>query len=259
VSEPLPILAADLALTVVAKGTADAVEAALYEDILDEVAPGLARLTAISAVADAPPLDVLTSEGGPLLQGVNYGTQFGSVNIGTGLQDLVIVPAGGAVDSAIVRIGEVALEHGALYTFVVSGTLDGAEAPSARVVKTPLNVQADGARLRVANASPDAGSVAVYLDDILLAPALEQGAMTIHMPLPVGDYTLSARPAGSAAADDALVAADVSLSEAGAAQTVVLTGEAAEGSLALQSAPDALADVTEDQAQVAVINAVSGA
>lgn len=251
-------LAADLAFTVVAQGTADAVEAALYEDILDEIAPGLARLTAISAVADAPPLDVLTSEGGPLLQGVNYGTQFGSVNIGTGLQDLVIVPAGGAVDSAIVRIGEVALEHGALYTFVVSGTLDGAEAPSARVVKTPLNVQADGARLRVANASPDAGLVDVYLDDILLAPALEQGAMTIHMPLPVGDYTLSARPAGSAAADDALVSADVSLSEAGAAQTVVLTGESAEGSLALQSAPDALADVTEDQAQVAVINAVSG-
>src|SRR5690554_1372761 len=80
-------LAADLAFTVVAQGTADAVEAALYEDILDEIAPGLARLTAISAVADAPPLDVLTSEGGPLLQGVNYGTQFGSVNIGTGLQD----------------------------------------------------------------------------------------------------------------------------------------------------------------------------
>ena len=169
-------LAADLAFTVVAQGTPDAVQAALYEDILDEIAPGLARLTAINAVPDAPGLDVLTTAGGPLLQGVNYSTQFGSVNIGTGVQDLVIVPAGGAVDSALVEIGEIALEHGALYTFAVMGTLNGAEAPWVQVIKTPLNVQADGARLRVANASLDSGPVDVYLDDVLIAPALELGA-----------------------------------------------------------------------------------
>lgn len=252
-------LAADLAFTVVAQGTPDAVQAALYEDILDEIAPGLARLTAINAVPDAPGLDVLTTAGGPLLQGVNYSTQFGSVNIGTGVQDLVIVPAGGAVDSALVEIGEIALEHGALYTFVVMGTLGGAEAPWVQVIKTPLNVQADGARLRVANASPDSGPVDIYLDDVLIAPALELGAMTVHMPLPLGEYTLSARPAGSAAADEALISADVALGEAGSAQTVVLTGESADGSLALQSAPDTLAGVTPEQAQIAVINAVPGA
>lgn len=250
-------LAADLAFTVVAQGSADAIEAALYEDILDEIAPGLARMTAINAVPDAPPLDILTTAGGPLLQGVNYGTQFGSVNIGTGVQDLVVVPAGGAVDSAVAEIGEIALEHGALYTFVMTGSIESGV--SVMVVETALNTQADGARLRVANASPDAGPVDVYLDDILIAPALDLGGMTVHMPLPVGDYTLSARPTGSAAADEPLVSADVSLGEVGAAQTVVLSGTSADNSLALQVLPDALADVTPEQAQVVVINTVDGA
>src|SRR5690606_5088733 len=40
---------------------------------------------------------------------------------------------------------------------------------------------------------------------------------------------------------------------------VVLRGEAADESLALQMLPDTLAEVTPEQAQVAVINAVDGA
>ncbi|RPI92496.1 MAG: DUF4397 domain-containing protein, partial [Chloroflexi bacterium] len=69
-------LTANLAFMVVIQGTPDAVSAAQYEDILDELAPGMARLTAVNAISDAPGLDVLTSAGGPLLQGVSYGAQF---------------------------------------------------------------------------------------------------------------------------------------------------------------------------------------
>jgi len=252
-------LAADLAFTVVAQGTPEAVEAALYEDILDEIDLGLARLTAINAVSDAPALDVVTTVGAPLLQGVSYSTQFGTVNIGAGRQDLVIVPAGGAVESALATIGEIGLDSGTLYTFVALGTLDGATAPAVLTIRTPLNTQAGGVRLRVANGSLDTGSVDVYLDDLLVAPALDPGAMTVHMPLPAGDYAVSVRPAGTPAADAALASADLSLSDAGAAQTVTLTGEAADGSLALLAAPDALADLSPGVARVAVVNAVPDA
>jgi hypothetical protein len=252
-------LAADLAFTLVAQGAPEAVEAALYEDILDEIDLGLARLTAINAVPNSPALDVVTTVSAPLLQGVNYGTQFGTVNIGAGSQDLVIVPAGGAVESALAAIGEIGLDSGTLYTFVALGTLDGATAPSTLTIKTPLNTPAGGARLRVANGSPDAGRVDVYLNDVLVAPALDTGAMTVHMPLPAGDYTVSVRAAGSPAADAALASADLSLTEAGAAQTVALTGEAADGSLALQAAPDAVTGLSPGVARVAIMNAVPGA
>jgi len=252
-------LAADLAFTLVAQGTPEAVEAALYEDILDEIDLGLARLTAINAVPNSPALDVVTTVSAPLLQGVNYGTQFGTVNIGAGLQDLVIVPAGGAVESALATIGEIGLESGALYTFVALGTLDGATAPSVLTIRTPLNAQAGGVHLRVANGSPDAGRVDVYLDNVLVAPALDTGAMTVHIPLPAGDYTISVRPAGSPAADAALASADLSLTTASAAQTVTLTGEAADSSLALQAAPDAIAGLSPSVARVAVMNAAPGA
>lgn len=252
-------LAADLAFTVVAQGTPEAVEAALYEDILDEIDLGLARLTAINAVSDSPALDVVTTVSAPLLQGVSYGTQFGTVNIGAGPQDLVIVPAGGAVESALATIGVIGLDSGTLYTFVALGTLDGATAPSVLTIRTPLNTQAGGVRLRVANGSSDTGSVDVYLGDLLIAPALDLGAMTVHMPLPAGDYAVSVRAAGAPAADAALASADLSLTGAGTAQTVTLTGEAADGSLALLAAPDALAGLSPGVARIAVVNAVPDA
>ena len=121
---PVPLVP-NLAYMVVAQGTPDTVQAALYEDILDELAPGMARLTAVNAIADAPALDVLTTAGGPLLQGVSYGVQFGTVNIGAGLQDLVFVPAGGSVDGAVTAFGKVPLVSGMLYTFVALGTIEG--------------------------------------------------------------------------------------------------------------------------------------
>ena len=152
-------LVPSLAFTVVVQGAAGALEAALYEDILDPINLGMARLTAINAIADAPPLDVLTTAGGPLLQGVGYGAQFGTVNIGAGLQSLVMVPAGGAVESAIVAIGDVSLVSGTLYTFVALGTLDGDVAPSALVLATPVNGDQGEVRVRIAHASPDAPAV----------------------------------------------------------------------------------------------------
>ena len=251
-------LVASLAFTVVVQGTPTAIEAVVYEDILDELDPGFARLTAINAVADAPALDVLTSEGGPLLQGVSYGAQFGTVNIGTGVQDLVLVPAGGAVDGALASVGEVALQSGTLYTFVVLGTLDGSVPVSTIALPTPVNPKADSVRVRVAHGSPDAPAVDVYAGDTLIVPSLALGEMSGHIGLPAGDYTLALRTAGAPATDDPVFETEATIALGMPAVTVAALGELADGSLNLQFFPDDVANITPDKARVSVINAVFG-
>ena len=247
-------LAPAFAFTVVAQGAAGAFEAVVYEDILDELTPGMARLTSINAISDAPPLDVLTVEGGPLLQGVNYGTQYGTINIGTSLQDLVMVPAGGAPESAVATLGKVPLRSGTLYTFVALGTLAGGT--STLVIATPVNNAADSVRVRFAHGSPDAPAVDIYANDMLIVPALELGQMTGHIPLPAGDYTLALRSAGAPAADAPVLSASVTLSDP--AQTVIVLGLTTDETLALQVFPDNIADVLPDKARIAVVNAVPG-
>lgn len=255
---PVPLVPG-LAFTVVAQGSVEALEAALYEDILDEIAPGLARLTAINAIADAPPVDVVTTEGGPLLQGVSYGAQFGTVNIGTGVQDLVLVPAGGAVESALAPVGQVPLTSGVLYTFVALGTLEGTVTPSSLVLATPLN-GADGSVLvQVAHGSPDAPAVDVYANDMLLVPSLNVGQLSGHIALPPGDYALALRPAGTPAADPPVLETPVTLDAATPAVTVLASGLLSEENLALQVLPDPVAGIASDMARLSVINAVPGA
>lgn len=257
-SVPVPLVP-NLAFTVIVQGTPDALEASLYEDILDEIGAGFARLTAINTIADAPPLDVVTTEGGPLLQGVNYGMQFGTVNIGTGVQNLVMVPAGGAVESAIASIGEVPLRSGMLYTFVALGALNGAEAPSALVLETPVNGVAGSVLVQVAHGSPDAPAVDVYVGDTLIVPALAQGELTGHIALPAGDTSVALRLAGAPAADEPVLEGTVSLAADVPAVTLVATGELADNTLSLDVFEDNVADMDSSQARVAVINAVPGA
>lgn len=257
-SVPVPLVP-NLAFTVIVQGTPDALEASLYEDILDEIGAGFARLTAINAIADAPPLDIVTTEGGPLLQGVNYGMQFGTVNIGTGVQNLVMVPAGGAVESAIATIGEVPLRSGMLYTFVALGALDGAEAPAALVLETPVNGAAGSVLVQVAHGSPDAPAVDVYVGDTLIVPALAQGELTGHIALPAGDTSVALRPAGAPAADEPVLEGTVSLAADVPAVTLVATGELADGTLSLSVFEDSVAGLDSTQARVSVINAVPGA
>jgi hypothetical protein len=253
-------LDSELAYTLLAQGTPDALQAAVYEDILDEFADvGLARLKAINAVPDSPALDLVNREtSGPLLQGVGYGQSFGTVNIGVGTQDLVMVPAGGAVASAVAQIGEIALQSGTLYTIVAMGSID-ANTVQTLVLATPTNGTADSARVQVAHGSPDAPAVDVYLDSLLIAPALELGQMTNHIALPAGPHTLALRPAGAPAADAPLVSTDVTLAADSSPVTIVAVGQVSDGSLALQSFSNDVSDLAFDQARIAVYNAVPGA
>lgn len=252
-------LAPDLAFTLTVQGTPDAVQTALYEDILDELNPGMARLTAINTLADSPALDVLTTAGGPLLQGVSFGVQYGTINIPTGAQDLVMVPAGGTVDGAVAMVGRVPMHSGVLYTLVALGTLEGDVEPSVAVLTTPLNGAEGSVQVRVAHGAPDVPAVDVYANDMLLIPALEPGQMSEHIALPAGAYTLGLRAAGTPATEAPVVTADVTLEAATPAVTVAALGELSDNSLTLQTFPDNVSGMTAENARIAVVNTVPGA
>lgn len=254
-------LAPDLAFMLVVQGTPDASGMVQYEDILDPIEPGMARLTAINTLADSPALDVLTTEGGPLLQGVTYGVQYGTINIPASVQNLVMVPAGGDIDSAVATIGEAPLVSGTLYTFVALGTLDGDIAPSTLILATPVNspLETESVRVRIAHASLDTPAVDVYANDVLVAPALQLGQMTGHIALPAGETTVALRPTGAAPTDAPLFSAPVTLDAATPAVTVAVLGQAADDSLAIQVFPDNLDGIAPENARVAVLNTVPGA
>lgn len=249
-------LVPNLAFTMVAQGAPGALTAALYEDILDPIGLGMARMTAISAIADAPALDVVRTDGGPLLQGVQYGAQYGTVNIGAGVQDLVMVPAGGAIESAVALIGEVPLRSGMLYTFVALGTLEGATPSSALVLETPVNGEEGAVRVQLAHGSPDAPAVDVYANDTLIAPSLALGDLTGHIAVPAGDYTIALRLAMADPADDPLLTADFSLTAEVEAVTIAAIGQVNADTLELAVFPDFMADVAPDMARMTVVNTV---
>lgn len=259
VEVPAVPLVANFAFLVVFQGSPDALEAVRYEDFLDEIIPGMARIAAINAISDAPPLDLLTSAGSPLLPGVSYGSQFSTININTGLQDLVFVPAGGALESAVAEVGVVPLHSGVLYTFVAIGTLEGDTPAETLVIPSPVNGTADSVRVRVAHGSPDVAAVDVYANDTLLVPSLAFGEFTAHMPIPAGTYTLNVRPAGAAPTDDPAISAEVTLDAAIPAVTVAAVGELGDGTLALQTFADNVEGIVPDMARLSVINAVPGA
>ncbi|HML23891.1 MAG TPA: DUF4397 domain-containing protein [Aggregatilinea sp.] len=254
-------LVPDLAFMLVMQGTPDAITTMQYEDILDPIETGMARLTAINTIADAPALDVLTAEGGPLLQGVSYNVQYGTINIPASVQNLVMVPAGGDVDSAVASVGEVHLVSGTLYTFVILGTLDGDVTPTTLILATPVNspLETESVRVRLAHASPDVPTVDVYANDVLIAPSLDLGQMTDHVALPAGATSLVLRNAGAAATDDPLVTADVTLDAATPAVTVAVVGQVASDGPTIQVYPDNTADVAPENARIAVLNTVPGA
>jgi hypothetical protein len=242
------------AYIVVVQGTPDAIATAVYDDPMDPIEPGLARVFAINTVADAPPLDMLRTDEAPLLQGVTYGAQFGSINVPAGPLDLVVVPAGGNIANPVASFGQFTLNSGTLYTLVTLGTL--AEGASALVIATPVDGAADTVRVQFAHGSPDAPAVDLYANGTLVASSLELGEMTGHLAFPTGAYTVEVRPAGAPAADAPVISAELTFDAP--AQTVAVLGQTTDETLAVQVFPDNVADITPEQARIAVINTVTG-
>lgn len=247
-------ISADFGLTVVVQGTAQAPEVGAYEDDLAPARPGFIRFSAVHAIKEAPPVDVLLVKGTtlvPLAQGLSYGTPYGSVDIAATAADIVVVPSGANVTSALVKAEKISLVAGTHNMVVALGALDR---PAALLLTTPLGAAdpANSALVRLVHASPDAPAVDIYVNDTLVAPSIRFGRALPHIALPAGAAKVALRPADAAATTDPIFSADLTLG-GGEAFTVTVGGAAAK--LNATVSVDNVKNLPADKGRLHLINA----
>jgi hypothetical protein len=250
----LPI-GADFAYTAVVQGTPTALEVGLYEDDLAPVRPGNIRFGAIHAIKDAPPVDVIQVSGAlefPLAQGLTYGQPYGTVDIPLSGGDLVVVPAGAPLDSALAR-NQLPLVAGTYNTVVVLGA-----GPSVALLALSERVAAEDAAnsalVSFVHASAEAPAVDIYVNDSLVAVNVPFGVGMPHVNLPSGEAKIAVRAAGSSAESAPVLQAETTL-PSGAAATVVISG--APDALTATVYADNIAPLSAESARMRLINALN--
>ncbi len=237
------------ALTLVA-ATASSPNFLVYQDDLNTVGLGKARLTAIHAISGGPTVDLLLSDGRPVIPGLEFGKQAGTLDVPTFAYDLAVVPAGQGVDQALLSANSVALVTGTSYMLVVYGTPD---APQALALAAPTAAEAPGGFVRVMHGVVGAPAVDVYVNDTLAIPALDVAGFTQHLAIPAGTYDVALRAAGSS---ENLTSASLTV-ETGKAVTVAALGTPAD--LRVNVFEDDIAGIEAGQARLALINGLPDA
>jgi uncharacterized protein YraI len=241
--------------TVIAQGTATAVETGIYEDDLGPVAFGNTRLTASHAIKDAAAVDVLRGDGSPLIQGLKYNTAYGAFDIPATAVNIVVVPAGGDASGAIVKADNVSLVAGTHNRLVAIGSLKGGSAPSYLLLTAAADPEnaASSSWLSVVHANPTTSALDVYIGDKLVAPALMFGKYTPHIALAAGSVDLALRAAGSPA-NSAPIAKQALTLVGGKAMTVVISGAEDPNALVLSTEAN-VSTLAPNKARIHVINA----
>ncbi|MBE2195916.1 MAG: DUF4397 domain-containing protein [Anaerolinea sp.] len=249
----------DLGHTVVVQGTPSSIEVGLYEDELFPVRAGSFRLTAVHAIKGAPAVDVLLVNGAnvtPLIQGLAYGSPFGTLDIPATAGDLVAVPAGGSVEQALFTASAVSLVAGTYNMVVAVGAPAGDPAPKALVLTAPTQAEdaAASTLISFAHASPEAPEVDIYINGTLVAPRAAFGAVTPHVAMPGGALEVVLRIAGAPDTDAPVTTANIT-SDAGTAATVVISGGL--DALNVKAFPDNIGNLDATKARVRLINALT--
>lgn len=255
-----PTISGDIPQTIVAQGTAAALEVGVYDDELAPTRAGGMRITAIHAIKDAPPVDIIGIEGDtqtPLIQGLSYGQPYGTLDLPAAVIDLAVVASGADVSTPVVRLDKQSLAAGTYNMVVALGTLGGTVKPSALLLTATTDAEnpANSALVRLVHASPDAPSVDVYVGDVRVAPSLTYGVATPHIALPAGNAPVAVRVAGSPATSVAVLTSELTLT-AGSAVTVAVYGPAEK--LAVAVSPDNVTALDPKSARVHVVNATDG-
>lgn len=239
------------AYTLVASSFDEPVEFSAFEDLLDPLPLGRARFTTIHAIADAPAVDVVLDDGRPLVVQQSYNQPFGTLDIPVFTYNLVVVPTGEGVESAILTLDNVALNTGTSYMLLLYGT---AANPQSALLSAPTRPEvADAGFIKLVHAVPDAPAVDVYFNGSTLAATLfnpsEGSSTTDYVAVPAGVYSVELRASGAA---DALLTTSATISS-GDHVTAIAQGTA--GDIALNFLNDSISTITSNQALVRVINA----
>jgi hypothetical protein len=155
---------------------------------------GTAQIGFVHGTQDAPPVDVYV-DGALEIEGLAYGQASAAIEVGAGARTIAVTAAGSGLEAAFAET-ELTLDRGAAYLAANVGLLADIELRSWRIDLSP--VEADGSRLRVIHASPDAPAVdvAVAGGDVLIAGATFDVAPPA-VEVPPGTYDVEMRPAGS--------------------------------------------------------------
>ncbi|MBZ0283538.1 MAG: DUF4397 domain-containing protein [Anaerolineae bacterium] len=219
----------------------------VYQDDLNPIGLGKARLSAIHAISGGPTVDLVLTDGRPVIPALEYGVQQlpGTLDVPAFAYDFAVVPSGSGVDQAIVTANTVALGSNTSYMLVVYGT---AESPAVLALTAPTQPETAGGFVRVIHGVSDAPDVDVYVNDTLIFPSLGVAGFTPHTSVAAGSYDVTIKPAGS---PDTLTTATLTV-ESGATVTVAALGTVDE--LSLNVFEDNVAGVEAGQARVALIN-----
>src|SRR5215208_753766 len=149
----------------------------------------------VHAAPDAPPADVYLNDA-EIAQNLEFGTatEYVTVPSGTG-RGVRVTATGTPVEEAIIDTS-LDFDPGQAYEILVTGGGDDLEAT---ITGTDLRPLAEGqARLRVINASPDAGpiDVGVQGSEDNLFEGVDFRDATDYIVLDAGDYALEVRPGG---------------------------------------------------------------
>jgi len=149
----------------------------------------------VNAAPDAPPVDVYLNDA-QIAQNLEFGTATEYVTAPSGAGRGVRVTATGTpVEEAMIDTS-LDFDPGQAYEILVTGAGDDLEAT---ITGTDLRPLAQGqARLRVINASPDAGAfdVGIAGDEKNLFEGVDFRDATDYVVLDAGDYSLEVRPGG---------------------------------------------------------------
>ncbi len=242
--------------TLVASSVEEPITFTAFEDLLEPLPPGKARFTAIHAISDSGPVDVVLDDGRPLVLGQTYNTPYGTLDIPVFNYSMAVTPTGGDIASAILNIDEVPLNSGASYMLLLYGR---AANPQYTLLSTPTHPAADSdGFLKFVDAAADSPDVDVYLtgsdaDSATLVASLSSptgsASTTDYMALPSGAYSVELR---SSDTQESLLSETVNI-DAGAYSSAVISGPA--DAPALNVLADNLAMIAPDEALIRVTNA----
>ncbi len=236
-------------LTLVAASASQSVFT-VYQDDLNPLALGKARFTAVHAIAGASSVDVILADGRPVIPGLQYNQPYGTLDLPAMSYDLAVVSAGQAISDALIPAQSSSLDSGTSYVLLVYGTGDSAQT---LLLAARTQPEGDAGYVRFVHGVAGAPSVDAYLNNTLVAPALDFGDATGFIALPTGSYALSAHTAGT---NNEIVTSTFTVT-ADDYQTVLLSGSAEAPTANVMA--DELGAVNAETSVFTLINATSAA
>ena len=113
------------------------------------------------------------------------------------------------------------------------------------------------AHIRTAHLSFDAGEVDVYINGEAALVGVDFGEVSAWASVPTGDYSVAVAPTGTSV-DDAVISADITLSESGW-YTIAAIGLIGDSSITAQVIEEDFSDITPGETRLTVFHAIPNA